>query len=478
VTGDETTMVEALAHMVVDVRAGGLPSEVTASVRQRVLDILGICVAASDLPTSEAVRRFVGGQGGAGDATAVGMAEPVPAAWAAFVNGTLAHSLDYDDTHLPSVLHPSATVVPACLAAGQMVGASGHEVVVAIAVGLEICVRLGMAGYDEKARNSRYFDRGQHATSICGASGAAASVASLLGLGVDGVAHAMGVAVSMAGGVIEANRTGGTVKRIHCGWGAHAAISAAQLVHFGITGPPTVLEGRFGFFRAYLDGEYDAHAVTDGLGETWAVPGINFKPYPANHFCHAGIDAALALRARGLRPGEVASLTLGVSTPVLPTIGEPIETKRRPETAYQAQFSGPYTVAAGLFGGHGLGLGLDDFTDDLARDPARRALMAKVDVVDDADATDVFPRQFAAVLTAVTAAGETMTERVMTNRGGADRPLSDEELALKFADNAGRALGQADIERVRDAVWSLDDAADLDACTAPLAGELTSRPRL
>jgi 2-methylcitrate dehydratase PrpD len=470
---EEATLVQALAGMVVDTRERGLPDEVTASVRQRVLDILGICVAASDLPTSSAVRNFVTSQGGYSEATAIGVPGRVPAAWAALINGTLAHSLDYDDTHLPSVLHPSATVVPAALAAGQLVGASGQDLIVAIAVGLEICVRLGMAGYDEEARNSLYFDRGQHATSICGAIGAAASVASLLGLDSAGVANAMSVAVSMAGGVIEANRTGGTVKRIHCGWGAHAAISAAQLARFGITGPPTVFEGRFGFFRAFLDGNYHPEAITDGLGSTWSVPGINFKPYPANHFCHAGIDAALALRARGLRVEEVASLTLGVSAPVLHTVGEPIETKRRPETAYQAQFSGPYTVVAGLLGGHCLGLGLDDFTDELARNPVRRALMAKVDVVADAGASDVFPRQFAAVLTAVTSTGAVLEERVMTNRGGTERPLSDDELGLKFADNARRALSDTDIAFVQEAVWSLEKAPNLEPCLARLATDLS-----
>jgi 2-methylcitrate dehydratase PrpD len=158
---------------------------------------------------------------------------------------------------------------------------------------------------------------------------------------------------------------------------------------------------------------------------------------------------------------------------VVHTIGEPLETKRRPETAYQAQFSGPYTVAAGLLGGHGLGLGLDDFTDELARDPDRRALMAKVDVVADAEATDVFPRQFAAVLTAVTTGGERLVERVMTNRGGPQRPLSDTELALKFTDNASRALDDDATGRVRDAVWALSTAPDVDACVDPLARSFT-----
>lgn len=463
------TLVQALAAMMASARDRGLPAEVRTSVRQRVLDTLGICVAASSLPTSAAIRRFALAQGGAPEADAVGVAGRLPAALAALVNGTLAHSLDYDDTHLPSVLHPSASVVPACLAAGQLAGASGRDVVIATATGLEVCVRLGMAGYDEQARNSEYFDRGQHATSICGAVGGAGAAAMLLGLSEDGIAQAISVATSMASGIIEANRTGGTVKRIHCGWAAHAAICAARMAEFGITGPPTALEGRFGFFRAFLGDRYHAAAITDGLGEEWCVPAINFKPYPANHFTHAGIDAAIALRQRGVRPADVASLTLGVSGPTRHTVGAPIEVKRTPETGYQAQFSGPYTVAAGLFGGHGLGVGLADFTDELARDPARRALMAKVDVVEDEACTEVFPHQFAAVLTCVTTSGQELTERVMTNLGGARRPLTEEQLAAKFADNARAALGDAELAKVRDAVWSLEDAADISGCLEPLA---------
>jgi 2-methylcitrate dehydratase PrpD len=463
------TLVQALAVMMADARSRGIPPQVRASVRQRVLDTLGICVAASTLPSSAAVRRFAIAQGGAAQSHAVGVPGKLPSALAALVNGTLAHSLDYDDTHLPSVVHPSATVIPACLAAAEQAGAAGGQTVTAIAAGLEACVRLGMAGYDEQGRNSVYFDRGQHATSICGTIAAAGAAAALLGLDADGIAHAMSVSVSMAGGVIEANRTGGTVKRIHCGWGAHSALSAAQLALQGITGPPTVLEGRFGFFRAFLDDKYDAAAITDGLGERWCVPDINFKPYPANHFTHAGIDAAIALRQRGVRPDDITSLVLGVPAPVLHTIGEPIEIKRRPETGYQAQFSGPFTVAAALLGGHGLGLGLDDFTDELAGEPRRRALAARVSVVEDPACTEVFPRQFAAVLTATTAAGDTISERVMVNRGGPQRPLSDDELGAKFTDNVKHLLDGQAATALRDAVRALGGGGGVGACLEPLA---------
>jgi 2-methylcitrate dehydratase PrpD len=357
---------------------------------------------------------------------------------AALANGVLAHSLDYDDTHLPSVLHPSATVVPAALAAAEAVGADGRETIRAIAVGLEVCVRIGMAGYDPEAGNSVFFEHGQHATSICGALGGAVAAGLLMGLPREGLLDCLGLAASMASGVIESNRTGGTVKRLHCGWAAHSAVTAADLARRGFTGPPTVLEGRFGFFTAFLRGQYDGDEITRGLGTDWHVPGILFKPYPANHFTHAAVDAAIALREQGLRPDEVESLTLGVPAPVIRTIGQPIE------TGYQAQFSGPYAVAVGLLGGHGLGAGLDDYTDELARDPRRRELMAKVEVVPDEQATRLFPMRFPAVLTARDTGGKVWRHEALTNRGGPERPLSETELARKFTDNtAGRLPREA-----------------------------------
>ncbi|AEA26363.1 MmgE/PrpD family protein [Pseudonocardia dioxanivorans CB1190] len=472
----ERTLAEHLAAFAAKSTQSQLPGDVAASVGRRVLDVLGLCVAALDLPTSRAALDHVAEQGGAPQAHAVGLPTAVPAAWAAFANGVTAHSLDYDDTHLPSVLHPSAAVVPAALAAAEYAGASGARTVEAIAVGLEITVRLGMAGYDERLGNSVFFEHGQHATSICGAMGGAAAAALLLDLGEDGVRDALGITASMAAGVIEANRTGGTVKRVHCGWAAHSAVTAAQLVRRGFTGPPTVLEGRFGFFEAFLRGEADPAAITDGLGDEWAVPGIFFKPYPANHFTHTAVDAAARLRERGVRPQDVTSATLGVPGAVIRTIGEPIETKRAPVTGYQAQFSGPYAVAVGLFGGGGLGAALADYTDALAADPDRRALMAKVDVVADARCDAVFPHQFPAVLRVTTADGREWTEEVLTNRGGPDRPLTDAEHARKFRDNLAVTL-PADVagavaDEVTDTVLGLA-ASDDPAVVGRLLARLT-----
>jgi 2-methylcitrate dehydratase PrpD len=444
-----------------------LPDEVVESVRERVLDILGICVAASSLDTSQSALDFVVEQGGNGQAHAIGISSRVPASLAAFMNGVLAHSLDYDDTHLPSVLHPSASIIPAALAVAETTGANGKETIAAIACGLEVCVRLGMAGYDEQSHNSVFFEHGQHATSICGALGATVSAGILYGFDADQITHSLGVVASMASGIIESNRTGGTVKRMHCGWAAHSAVSAAQLVHHGFTGPPTVLEGRFGFFEAWLHGQFKAAAISDGLGVEWAVPGIFFKPYPANHFTHTVIDASSAIRRRGIDLDEIESIELGVAAPILHTLGEPIEVKRKPETGYMAQFSGPYAVVAGLLGGGGLEVGLGDYTDELARDPRRRQLMQLVSVKADDRCSEIFPNQFPSVLRVRLRSGEEMVEEVMTNRGGPQRPLSYDELAAKFSDNAVDLLGTEAVQQVKALIAGLDELHDIGELLSP-----------
>jgi 2-methylcitrate dehydratase PrpD len=381
----------------------------------------------------------------------------LPAPSAALLNGTLAHSLDFDDTHLPSVLHPSSPVVPAALAVAEATGATATALLDAAGVGIEVAVRLGMGGYDRELGNSVFFERGQHATSICGAVGAAVAAAMVGGLDAERIAHAAGIAASMGAGLLEANRTGGTVKRMHCGWAAHSGVVAADLARHGLTGPPTVVEGRFGFLQAFCGDRADVDAVVAGLGEHWELPGIFFKPYPCNHFTHAGIDAALALRARGVDPDRIVEIELGAASPVLRTIAEPAEEKARPRSGYHAAFSGPYTVAAALLGGGGLGLGHDDFTDEAAADERRLALAAKVRCVADARCDEIFPNQFPAVLRVRLDDGERHEVRVDANRGGPGNPLSAEEHAAKFRLNAGRVLDAHAVCAVSDAVLALPD---------------------
>lgn len=420
--------------------AANPPESALADARQRLLDVVGISVAALGTGPADVVHALAGRWAGAPTATAIGLDQQVPAPSAALVNGTLAHALDFDDTHVPSILHPSASIVPAALAAAEEAGASGRTMLAAIAVGNEIAIRLGNAGYDPDINNSVFFERGLHATSICGALGAAAAAGVALGLDEEQIAHAMAIASSMGAGLLEANRAGGSVKRMHCGWAAHSGVTAAQAAQVGLTGPPTVLEGRFGFFQAYCGEVYDESALLDDLGERWETAACFVKPYPTNVFTHTGIDAALALRERGLRPDDVESVRIGVAGATLRTIAEPREAKIRPESGYHAQFSGPFTFALALRGGGGLGLYLDDFTDEAVRDPRNLELAARVEHFSDPRCEAIFPQHFPSIVEVRTVDGRVLREEVLTNRGTATRPLADAEVQVKYDLNA-RALG-------------------------------------
>ncbi len=450
----DRTIARKLAEFAAAVSYDRLPADVVGSVRERILDTVGLCLGAAPLDTSGMALRVARSWGGPAESTVIGASVRLPALGAAFVNGVLAHSLDFDDTHLPSVLHPSASLLPGVLAVAERTGASIAEAIEAAAVGYEVCVRTGMAAYDKALGNSVFFERGWHATSICGTLGVAAAAAKLMGLDEDGIGHALGIAVSMSSGVIEGNRAGGSVKRLHCGWAAHAGIVAAQCAREGVTGPPTAFEGRFAFYQAFCGGIAAPQEIDRGLGETWCIPGIFYKPYPANHFTHTGIDAALALR-RKVAPEQVASVRIGVATPTVRTIGEPRDQKVRPQSGYHGQFSGPFTFAAAFLGGGGLGVALEDFSDANARDERYLSLAGRVEIAGDGECDAIFPNQFPAIVRLTTVSGEVFEERVMSNRGGPSRPLSREDLRVKFSGNARRALPERAVADLGDAILEM-----------------------
>ena len=454
-----TTAGGRLARFVAELEWTSVPPAIRTVVRDHVLDTIGCILAAVGGPSWSAAMRTVTADGGYPQASAAGCADLVTCRQAAQVNGVLARSLEFDDMVMPD-LHPSGVVVPAVLAVGEHRGASGEMVLAAAAGALEVLVRLGRAGCDARSRISRFLLRGQDSTAICGTVAAAAAAARLMGLDAEGSAHAIGIAVTMSAGSLEANRGGGSVKQFSSGRAAASAVAAASLAAAGVTGPLTALEGRYGFYQCFLDGEFDLDVLAGDLGNRWEIADLRYKPYPSNYYTHAGVDAALALRDRGLRAADVASLRLGVALPMLHTMGEPTEVKQRPADGYAAKFSGPYTVACALLGGSGLGLGLDDFRDQLVRDPERVALMARVEVEADQRCDAIFPEHAPAIVDAVTTDGTRWHEEVLTNRGSRQRPLTPEEVAAKFAMNASRTLPAEQVEVVRGAVSDLAGAAD------------------
>lgn len=352
----------------------------------------------------------------------------------------MAHALDFDDVHFPSVLHPSASVVQAGLAVASACGASIGQLVNAVAIGNELAVRAGMAGYDDEARNSIFFARGFHATSICGAIGSAVTAGLLLGLDEAQLAHAIAVACSFGSGLIEANRTGGTVKQVHCGWGAFGGVTAAQFVRNGITGPATIFEGGFGFVQAFCGERGRPEWIVDRLGDHWEMANTSFKPYPTNGFVTGVVDAAVELRGRGGRPENVINVEIHLPAPVLRTVAQPWQEKVRPRTPYHGRFSAPFVFSLALAGGGGLGLALDDFTDAALADPRLLALREHTTVTSDSVRDNAFPEELSTLVRATMADQTVQIIDVPHMRGGPSRPLTDAEVRRKFTANCLRTI--------------------------------------
>lgn len=450
------TLLEQLSRFAAATSFDELPAAVTTSAGLRFLDTLGISLAASAEGLAGGVLDLVDSWGGRPEAGVVGADGRYPAAQSALVGGTLAHSLDFDDSHLPSLLHPSSSVIPAVVAVGEATEASGPEILTDAAVGIELTVRLGLGGYLSDGTNV-FFEQGWHATSICGALGAAAATAKLLHLDAERIADAMGIAASFGAGILEANRAGGTVKRLHCGWAAHAGVTAAQLAARGYTAPVTALEGRFGFYHAHLGERFDPAIVVEALGSRWHLPDVLFKLYPANYFTHAAIDAVGFIRREySPDPTHITKIELGTARPALRTIGEPRAEKIAPQSGYHAEFSGPFAVATAFLGGRsGMGAWFDDFTDERARDPQLLALTAKVETFVDAECDAIFPRQLAAVVRVHMDDGRVLEKRVMSTRGGPGNPLHVDELRRKYDLNAIRRIPEPQAKHLADTALSL-----------------------
>ncbi len=345
------TLAEELASFTASLRFDALPADVVANARLRVLDILGLALAASTYDFAAPVIAAIDATDG--PCTIIGSQRTAPPALAALVNGTLAHGLDFDDTHAASITHASAVVVPSALAVAERAGISGRDVITAIVAGYEGIARLGMAA------PGAFHARGWHATSTCGAFAAALAAGKLLGLDAAKLTHALGLAGSFASGLMEFLEDGSAVKRLHAGWAAQAGVFAATLAAGGVTGPASVLEGRFGFYRTFVGAAPDAAGFAT-LGRQWETPRIGFKPYPCCHLSHAYIDCALRLRSeQRVEADAIASIECRVPAGEVPIICEPRDVKLRPRSTYQAQFSLPYAVAAAFIDGH---VGLDTFT--------------------------------------------------------------------------------------------------------------------
>ncbi|MBI2962819.1 MAG: MmgE/PrpD family protein [Deltaproteobacteria bacterium] len=428
-----------------------IPAAVAEAAKLHLLDALGCGLAAHALGVATAARALALESGGRAESSVIGAA-PLPAASAAFANGMLCHGLDYDDTHSDAVCHVSAVMAPAAVAAAEAAGAGGAELLAALVAGNEIAARIGMAA------PAAFHRRGFHPTSVCGVFGAAAAAARLRGLDARATAQALGIAGSLAGGIFEYLADGSQTKPIHAAAAARDGIVAAGLAAHGATGPATVLEGRFGLFAAFADRHaIDLEPALADLGRRWETPRIAFKPYPACHYVHAPLDAAVqAVAGQPIDPEQIAEIVVRVPEPAVALVLEPAADKARPRTPYDAKFSLPYSVAARLVRGS---LGLDAYRDDAISDPRVLSLARRVryEVVPFA----TFPKAFPGGARVRLVDGRVLAAELPYQRGGPENPMAADEVRAKFRANARLALDDDQFERLEAAILALESAGDV-----------------
>jgi 2-methylcitrate dehydratase PrpD len=447
------TLAERLARFTASLRFEALPADVVDSVKLRVLDTLGLALAGSRADFASAILGVVAGERGA--CTVVGTERTAPAPLAILVNGALAHGLDFDDTHAASITHVSAVVLPAVLAVAEARALDGRALITAAVAGYEAITRLGMAA------SGAFHDRGWHATAVCGPFAAALAAGRCRQLDVPRLTNALGIAGSCASGVLEFLEDGSWVKRLHPGWAGHAGALAATLAAGGFSGPATILEGRFGFYATFL-GKSPDPAPFETLGRHWETLRVAFKPYPCCHYNHAYLDCALELRAaHAITVDAIESIECRVPAGEVPIVCEPAEAKARPRTAYEAQFSLPYSVAAALVDGR---VDVDTYADARLSDPRILALASRVRYAIDADSR--FPASFPGWIRVRLADGRTVEAKADDGRGGPGRPLPREAIVQKFRGNAGRALSAQGVTELERAVLGLDRLASVTEVTA------------
>jgi 2-methylcitrate dehydratase PrpD len=430
----DIAVAELLAKRIAAV--GALPDAVRAKCEETTIDVIGLCLAARH---EDYVKAALDGWDDDGPCTAVGHARTLSAAGAAFVNGTAAHGEDFDDTFEGGPVHAGAVLVPAVLAACERRGGDGAAALKGIAVGIETMCRLSTVA------PTRAHKAGFHPTAVFGAAGAAAGVATALGLTQKQTVDALGIVGSMASGIIEYLAEGTWTKRMHAGWAAQSGLRAALLARAGFSGPRTVFEGAHGLFHGFantLDGDYGA--LTGDFGQRWVTETLAFKPYPCGTMTHPYIDCARRLGAR-IKADDVKDIVCDVGEGTVHRLWEPLAAKQRPPNGYAGKFSQPYCIATGFIRGN---VGLADFTDQAVQDKALLALAGKVRYRIDPD--NPYPRNFTGHIKVTLNDGTVVEERQPHMRGGAHEPLSRQDIEDKFMLNARH--GGCDAARARAAL--------------------------
>jgi 2-methylcitrate dehydratase PrpD len=428
---------ESLARRVVATRWEDIPSHVRHQAKRSLINFFAVTLAGCGSGPIEIALRTLAEFSGGRQVTVIGRAERLDALSAAFLNAACANVDDFCDTHIPTVIHPTAPVAAALLAHAELRPASGPDLLLALILGNEVQARIGLA------MSPSHYNRGWHITSTCGVFGAAAGSGKLAALGERQMVSALGIAATQSAGLCEC--LGTAAKSVSVGNAARNGLWSALLAEKGFEGPPEPLAGVQGFYHALAETP-DLSFITDDWSERWEIMATSYKPYPCGFVIHPVLDCVLDWR-RNNPSAEVTRVAVR---------GHPLLALRtdRPNvsTGREAQVSVQHAVAAALVFGKA---GLDQFTDACVGDPDVVKLRDKVTVLRD----DSFPT-IAAAVEITTADGKVHQSAQAAARGSDVNPLSDHDLEDKLRMLAAGWDPHWDATPLIDAIWTLDKAAD------------------
>jgi len=408
-----------LADYAASCRYQDIPPDVVDRAKQCITDTIAAVIFGYDLPWSRMLVAFAAKNGAGGNSRILGLGAPrVNAPAAALANGALAHAFEMDNLTWPSTgVHPGATLLTSGLAVAQERGIGGRELITAIVAGAEVMIRIGRA---TKHSNE---GRGFHAPGTTGPFGAAIACGRLMGFDTERMRNALGIAGSLACGLLEFARAGNgaMVKRLHLGRAAESGVLAASLAGEGFTGPASVLEGEFGFLRVFCGSEFDSHELTDGLGDSYATRSIMLKRFPCHITAHTSVQAILDLRTEhGYAAADVASIHIAGNDKMAR-----VNNIASPADIMMAQYSIPFCVA--------LAHVRDPrdprcFDESALREPQIRSLAERVTIT----IAKERPTPLAALVTVKLKDGRVLTRCVADFKGTPAQPLDQRELREKF----------------------------------------------
>lgn len=450
-----TTISFKIAEWIEQGSIASFPLELVEATKLRILDLVGVMIASRSNPLVEAARRaLLQSEGSGNGAWPLSSFEECSPTSAAFLNGIQSAVLEYDDTFIPSTIHPTGACISAVLPDCMTKVVSGKRLIEAIALGGELMCRMSIVP------PVRWFDFGVHPTGVFGIFGGVAALSRLRGISREEIVNAFGAAGSMSSGLTAAFMDGTSTKMLHVGLGAANALRATALASQGITGPKEVFEGSNGWYAMHVQrtDERNWDLLGKGLGDGWESLAVATKFYPTAFTLMPHIDVALEMRKKyQIAPENIAGIDAYILKRSFSNMCEPVEVKRRPSSSWHGRISLQHTIAEALIMGK---MGKDAYSEAAIHDPRINALADKVRHLPDEEGAKDYSRSGARIVMRMND-GSQFDHQIRDMRGTKNNPALIEDYLEKFRANVGDILQPQLIEQTIDAFLNLEKLDDV-----------------